>query len=60
MEAGLEGVFPPADAAYLTGFELDYTVFDSFFSNYGHVGAFSGPDDAWTQGWTLQEFDFVE
>jgi hypothetical protein len=60
MAANLEGVFPPADASYLNGFEIDYTIFDSFFNNYGHVGAFSGADNAWTQGWTLQEFDFVD
>lgn len=57
MDPMLEGVYPPADAAYLKGFPLDMDTFPSFFNNYGHIGAFSGdPKDSWAQGWTLQDF----
>lgn len=52
----LEGVFPPAGAAYLNGYPVDMEKFDSFFQNYDHIGAFSGAKAAWTHGWTLQEF----
>lgn len=52
----LEGVFPPAGAAYTNGFPLDREKFDSFFQNYDHIGAFSGAKQAWTHGWTLQDF----
>jgi hypothetical protein len=57
VDPALEGVFPPAGAAFTSGADIDYTIFDSFFSNYGHVGAFSGKSSAWTQGWTLQDFE---
>jgi hypothetical protein len=62
-DPGLVGVFPPEGASYLRGFPVGYAgqeegYFDSFFQNYEHIGAFSGPGAAWTQGWTLQEMDF--
>ncbi|MEJ2533901.1 MAG: hypothetical protein P8008_00095 [Gammaproteobacteria bacterium] len=62
-DPGLVGAFPPEGAAYLRGFPVGYagqeeSYFDSFFQNYEHIGAFSGPGAAWTQGWTLQEMDF--
>jgi len=55
-DPALEGVFPPTDAAYISGFPVDREKFDSFFQDYGHIGAFSGAKQAWTHGWTLQEF----
>ena len=58
MAVNLEGVFPPADATYLRGYDLDYDIHDVFFWNYEHVGAFANKEAAWTQGWTLQELDF--
>ena len=55
-DPALDGVFPPAGADYLGGFPLDREKFDSFFQDYGHIGAFSGAKQAWTHGWTLQDF----
>lgn len=48
-------VFPPSGATYLSGFPIDHDVFDSFFQNLDHIGAF-GAGPAWTTGWTLQNF----
>lgn len=52
----LDGVFPPADASYTNGYPINMDEFDNFFQNYDHIGAFSGAKQAWTQGWTLQDF----
>jgi hypothetical protein len=51
----INGIFPPDGAAYLSGFPIDYGIFDSFFQNQDYIGAF-GPGQAWTAGWTLQNF----
>jgi len=56
MDPMLESVFPPADATYTTGYPIDMESFDPFFQNYDHIGAFSGAKQAWTHGWTLQDF----
>lgn len=56
MNPALEGPFPPDGASYLKGFPINMDEFDSFFQNYGHIGAFSGAEAAWTHGWTLQDF----
>lgn len=56
MDPALDGVFPPAGASYTNGYPLDMEVFNDFFQNYDHIGAFSGAKQAWTHGWTLQDF----
>jgi hypothetical protein len=48
-------IFLPAGSDLESGFPIDYSVFDSFFQNQDYVGAF-GPGQAWTAGWTLQNF----
>ena len=56
----LDGFIPPADAEYLTGFELARDpyglprddVFDDFFDRVGYVGAFRSLDSAWHHNWT--------
>ncbi len=48
-------IFLPAGSDLESGFPIDYDIFDSFFLNQDHVGAF-GPGPAWTAGWTLQNF----
>ena len=51
----VDDIFLPEDSDLLSGFPIDYTIFDSFFQNQDYVGAF-GPGQAWTAGWTLQNF----
>jgi hypothetical protein len=59
MNPMLSGAYPPADAAYLHGFPLNFDDFPAYFNNYGHIGAASGdPKEAWFTGWTLQD-DFL-
>lgn len=48
----LDGPFPPANASYLRGFELDPAVFDDFFDKVDWIGAFRSRDSAWHYGWT--------
>jgi hypothetical protein len=48
----LDGVFPPAGADYLSGFDLDRNIFPVFFDNADYLGAFNGEGTAWTHGWT--------
>lgn len=48
----LDGVFPPANAAYLSGYELDPEVYDDFFDKVDWIGAFRSRDSAWHYGWT--------
>jgi len=55
-DPALEGVFPPPGAAYLSGFPIDMEQFDAFFQNQEYIGAFPGAKQAWTHGWTLQDF----
>ena len=57
LDPALENVlFPPANADYLQGAELDRVRFGAFFQNLGHIGAF-GEGHVWTAGWTLQNFN---
>ncbi len=56
-DLALAGVFLP-DGEFSSGFEVPYSIFDSFFQNYDWIGAFQTPETAWTQGWTLQNMDF--
>lgn len=56
MDPALEGVFPPESASYTSGFPINMDDFDSFFQNNDYIGAFSGARNAWTHGWTLQDF----
>lgn len=56
IDPGLENlIFLPAGSDLESGFPIDFTIFDSFFLNQDYVGAF-GPGQAWTSGWTLQNF----
>ncbi|NNK37424.1 MAG: hypothetical protein HKP03_03010 [Xanthomonadales bacterium] len=48
----LEGFFPPMGADYLTGFPLNPMVFDDFFEDVDHVGAFRSRSSAWIWNWT--------
>ncbi|NRB72243.1 MAG: hypothetical protein HRU51_10050, partial [Xanthomonadales bacterium] len=57
LDPALENVlFPPANADYLQGAELDRVRFGAFFQNLGHIGAF-GEGHVWTAGCTLQNFN---
>jgi hypothetical protein len=48
----VDGVFPPADAGYTTGYPLDPTVFDDFFEDVDYIGAFRSREQAWHYKWT--------
>ena len=48
----LDGVFPPANAAYLSGFRLDPEVYDDFFEDVDWIGAFRSRDSAWHYNWS--------
>ena len=53
MNPGLNGgIFPPANATYLSGFELDPMVYDDFFEDVDYIGAFRSRDSAWIWNWT--------
>jgi hypothetical protein len=52
MNPMLEGVFPPEDADYLSGYHLDPMVYDDFFEDVDYVGAFRSRDSAWIWNWT--------
>jgi hypothetical protein len=47
----LDGVFPPAGAAYLSGYPLDPEVYDDFFEDVDWIGAFRSRDSAWHYNW---------
>jgi len=49
----LNGVFPPPNANYLTGYNLDPTVFDSFFDKTEYIGAVRNEDSAWFYNWSI-------
>jgi len=54
MSALLNGVYPPEDAEWASGFDLDREKFSDYFNNFPHIGAFSmDPKESWTSGWTL-------
>ncbi len=52
MNPGLDGVFPPANAAYLSGFELDPEVYGDFFDHVDYIGALRSRESAWIWNWT--------
>lgn len=47
-----DGFFPPADADYLSGFELDPMVYDDFFEDVDWFGALCSRDLVWICNWT--------
>jgi hypothetical protein len=49
----LDGVFPPPNANYLSGFVLDPTVFDEFFDKVDYIGAVRNEDSAWYYNWSI-------
>lgn len=49
---GLNGPFPPAGAAYLTGKTIDPSTFGDFFDKVDYSGAFQSEGGAWIHGWT--------
>jgi hypothetical protein len=51
-DPGLDGVFPPEGAAYLSGFELDPAVYGDFFEHTDYIGAFRSRDSAWHYNWS--------
>jgi hypothetical protein len=52
MNPNLDGVFPPANAGYLQGFNLDPAVYGDFFDHVDWIGAFYSRDSAWIWNWT--------
>jgi hypothetical protein len=52
INPNLDGVFPPANAAYLSGYELDPEVYDDFFDKVDWIGAFRSEDSAWHYNWS--------
>ena len=51
MDPALDGIFPPEDATYTSGFDINMERFDPFFNNYDHIGAFPNDKAPWTTGW---------
>ena len=52
MNPMLDGIFPPANAAYLSGFPLDPEMYDDFFDDVDYIGAFRSRAAAWIWNWT--------
>ena len=52
VDPGLDGVFPPAGANYVTGYPLDPTVYDDFFDDVDYIGAFRSREAAWHYNWS--------
>lgn len=51
-DPALDGIFPPANASYLRGKNIDPAVFGDFFDKVEFSGAFGSEGTAWTSGWT--------
>jgi hypothetical protein len=49
----LDGIFPPSNADYLTGFNLDPAVFGEFFDHVDWIGAVRNEDSAWHYNWSI-------
>jgi hypothetical protein len=49
----LTGIYPPANANYLSGWELDPEVFGEFFDHVDWVGAVRDRDSAWHYNWSV-------
>jgi hypothetical protein len=49
----LSGIYPPANANYLSGFDLDPMVFGEFFEDVDWIGAVRSPDSAWHYNWSI-------
>ncbi len=49
----LNGVYPPAGASYLSGFDLDPAVFGDFFEDVDWIGAVRSEDSAWHYNWSI-------
>jgi hypothetical protein len=48
----LDGVFPPEDADYLSGYELDPAIYGDFFEHVDYIGAFRSQATAWHYNWS--------
>jgi len=53
QDPNLVGIYPPANAAYLSGYELDPEVFGEFFDHVDWIGAVRSQDSAWHYNWTI-------
>ena len=49
----LDGVYPPADAAYLEGQMIDPMKFGEFFDKVDWAGAVRSADSAWHYNWSI-------
>jgi hypothetical protein len=49
----LDGIYPPADADYLSGNNLDPAVFGEFFDFVDWIGAVRNADSAWHHKWSI-------
>jgi hypothetical protein len=49
----LDGIYPPADADYLSGWNLDPAVFGEFFDFVDWIGAVRNADSAWHHNWSI-------
>ncbi len=49
----LDGIYPPPNANYLTGYNLDPTVFGEFFEFVDWIGAVRNEDSAWHYNWSI-------
>jgi hypothetical protein len=49
----LIGIYPPANANYVSGKELDPAVFGEFFDHVDWIGAVRDPNSAWHYNWSV-------
>jgi hypothetical protein len=49
----LDGIYPPADASYLSGYHLDTEVFGEFFDFVDWIGAVRDAGSAWHHNWSI-------
>jgi len=49
----LDGIYPPANADYLAGYNLDPAVFGEFFEFVDWIGAVRNADSAWHHNWSI-------
>ena len=49
----LDGIYPPAGAAYLSGWDIDPEKFGEYIDKVDWIGAVRSPDSAWHYNWTI-------